>query len=191
MNSTKRCIQCLSHQLHQYYLINVYINNYNILKIYNSENLQFPYFIKKLQKYTVNSNRSSRIWQIFLHKLDWCVYLHIKSFGLHNHISRHAKCTRLLTDTMTAFDRRLPKGIKRKQQTYTPANGFREATINIQGQAFTVRAPIIRFQYRALTCMRVSVHVYSYLCFITLLDISLSQAHIVWQVRRKGSSMTD
>ncbi len=36
---------------------------------------------------------------------------------------------------------------------YTPANGFREATVNIQGRTFSLRAPIIRFQYCALTCL--------------------------------------
>lgn len=62
---------------------------------------------------------------------------------------------------------------------YTPAKSSRDATINIQRRVFTVRASIIRFQYPALTCMCVSVHAYSHLCFITLLDPSLSQAHVV------------
>lgn len=74
---------------------------------------------------------------------------------------------------------------------YTPAMCPGDAIINIQGRAFTVRAPIIRFQYPALTCICVSVHVFSHLCFTALLDPSLSQAHRVWQVRKSGSPVTD
>lgn len=56
----------------------------------------------------------------------------------------------------------------------TPAKGSRDATINTQGRVLSVRAPIIRFQYPALTCSCVGVHVCRYLCFITPRSIHLS-----------------
>jgi len=46
-------------------------------------------------------------------------------------------------------DNRLPE-----QTNEEAAKGCRAATMNIQGRAFNVRAPIIRFQYPALMCAR-------------------------------------
>lgn len=68
---------------------------------------------------------------------------------------------------------------KRKQWVYTPAKGSRDATINSQGQVYSVRAPIIRLQYPALTCT-----LCMWACTCGLFCSPLSQAHIVWQVRK-------
>lgn len=68
---------------------------------------------------------------------------------------------------------------KRKRRVYTPAKGSRDATINSQGQVYSVRAPIISFQYPALTCTPCM-----WACTCGLFCNPLSQAHIVWQVRK-------
>lgn len=143
------------------------------------------------QTRTANSLRVGKVgvqWleYLYINITDVCLYIKFCSL----HWARCLQCHRRAIKNMW---QEATKPRKRKQQVCTPAQGSRDATITIQGQVFNVRVPIISFQYAALSRVRVSICVCArcHLCFITLPDPSFSRAHTVWQVWRRGSSLTD